>query len=108
MLSIEEIESRFGQHKATIEGPDATLPKHTDLRAEFKKFVAFLDEKLPDGRYKDLLHDDLERVSMWAHKAIAQTAPVDTEDGNQNSVVQPELPVTNGEPVDQAATPTEA
>jgi hypothetical protein len=85
MLSLQEIESRFGSHKATIEGPEATLPKHTDLRAAWKDFVAFLDRTLPDGRYKDLLHDDLERASMWSHKAIAELAPVVSE---ANTVVQ--------------------
>lgn len=80
MLSNEEIESRFGSHKATIEGPEATLPKHRDLRIEFKNFAEWLNRILPEGRYKSLVETDLERVSMWAHKSIAETAPIQLED----------------------------
>jgi hypothetical protein len=75
-LGAEEIENRFGFHKATIEGDDATKPKHADIRAAFKDFAEYLDDVLPDGRYKELMEDDLERASMWSHKAIAATAPL--------------------------------
>lgn len=78
-LGSEEILNRFGFHKATIEGKNATAPKHADLRAEFIKFASMLDVVLPDGRYKDLVLEELEDVSMWAHKSIAQTAPLLTE-----------------------------
>lgn len=75
-LSEIEIENRFGFHKATIEGPDATAPKHALLRRKFKEFVAFLDDELPDGRYKSLMLTDLENASMWSHKATAESAPL--------------------------------
>jgi hypothetical protein len=75
-LGAEEIENRFGFHKATIEGDDATKPKHADIRAAFKDFAEYLDEVLPDGRYKALMETDLERASMWSHKAVAETAPL--------------------------------
>lgn len=78
-LTQHEIESRFGFHKATIEGPEATQPKHVELRGKFKEFVRYLDEVCPDGRYCSLMLTDLENASMWAHKAIAETAPLATD-----------------------------
>lgn len=79
MLGHEEIENRLGFHRATIEGEGATKPKHADVRAAFKDFAEYLDHILPDGRYKDLAFDDLERSSMWSHKSIAETAPLESE-----------------------------
>lgn len=78
MLGEDEINNRFGFHKATIEGAEATKPKHANLRHAFVDFAAYLDEVLPDGRYKSLMFTELENASMWAHKSIAQTAPLDT------------------------------
>lgn len=79
MLGSEEIEHRFGYHKATIEGENATLPKHRDTRIEFRAFAEFLDEILPEGRAKSVAFTELENASMWAHKAIAELAPAVTE-----------------------------
>lgn len=75
-LGSEKIENRFGFHKATIEGDGATKPKHADIRAAFKDFAEYLDDVLPDGRYKTLMEDDLERASMWSHKSVAESAPL--------------------------------
>jgi hypothetical protein len=75
MLGKEEIEHRFGFHKATIEGSNATLPKHRDVRLKFREFAEFLDEIAPEGRAKSVMFTELENASMWAHKAIAETAP---------------------------------
>jgi hypothetical protein len=75
-LGAEEIEHRFGFHKATIEGDNATLPKHRDTRLKFREFAEWLDEVLPDGRAKSVAFTELENASMWAHKSIAETAPV--------------------------------
>lgn len=79
MLGSEEIEHRFGFHKATIEGTNATLPKHRDVRLKFREFAEFLDNLLPDGRAKSVAMTELENASMWSHKAIAETAPVVSE-----------------------------
>jgi hypothetical protein len=79
MLSIQDIEHRFGFHKATVEGAEATLPKHANLRAEFKAFAAKLEEVLPDGRAKSVMFTELENASMWAHKAVAELAPLQTD-----------------------------
>lgn len=79
MIGSEEIEHRFGFHKATIEGDNATLPKHRDLRLAFRAFGEMLDEVLPEGRAKSVAFTELENTSMWSHKAIAETAPVISE-----------------------------
>lgn len=76
MMGPQEIENRFGFHKGTIEGPDATAPRHASLRKEFRAFAEMLDEALPDGREKALVFTKLQEASMWAHFAIAQDAPL--------------------------------
>ena len=78
-LGHNEIEHRFGFHKATIEGDNATLPKHRDTRLKFREFAEWLDETLPDGRAKSVAFTELENASMWAHKSIAETAPAVAE-----------------------------
>lgn len=76
MLGKDEIESRFGFHKATIEGPDATAEKHAMLRRHFKAFANTLDDLIDDSREKALMWTALEEASMWSHKAIAKNAPI--------------------------------
>lgn len=78
-MGKDEIEHRFGFHKGTIEGPNATAPKHRDTRLKFREFAEYLDEVLPEGRAKSVAFTELENASMWAHKAIAETAPVVNE-----------------------------
>jgi hypothetical protein len=80
MLGKNEIENRFGFHRATIEGVHATLPKHTELRVLFREFAERLDDILgDDGRAKMLAFTHLEDASMWSHKAIAERAPLVSE-----------------------------
>lgn len=88
MLGEQEIEHRFGFHKATIEGDNATLPKHRDVRLGFRQFAEFLDEVLPDGRAKAVAFTELENASMWAHKAIAEGAPVVAEGGESPILIR--------------------
>jgi hypothetical protein len=76
MLGSDEVEQRFGTHKATIEGEEATLPKHQTLRAQFKAFANYLDGAMDDGREKSLAFTALEEASMWSHKAVAKNAPL--------------------------------
>lgn len=71
-----EIKSRFGSHKATIEGPAATATKHAELRRWFVVLATELDGILDDGREKAVAFTELETASMWAHKALAKTAPL--------------------------------
>lgn len=75
-LGPDEIEHRFGFHKATIEGPNATLPRHQTLRLLFRELGERLDDLLPGGRAKSVAFTELESASMWAHKAVAEQAPV--------------------------------
>lgn len=79
MLGSTEIEHRFGFHKATIEGENATLPKHRDVRLLFREFAEKLDEILNDSRAKSVAFTHLEDASMWSHKAIAENAPLVSE-----------------------------
>ena len=79
-MNVEEIEHRFGFHKATIEGENATLPKHRQLRKLFKQVAKELNEVLPEGRAKSVTFTELETASMWAHKAVAEEAPAIAED----------------------------
>jgi hypothetical protein len=78
-IGPEEIEHRFGFHKATIEGANATLPAHRDVRILFRRFAEALDDILPHGRAKAVAFTNLEDASMWSHKAIAEQAPVVNE-----------------------------
>lgn len=81
MLGSEEIEHRFGFHKATTEGDNATLPRHRELRLKYREFAEMLDEVLPEGRAKSVAMTELENASMWSHKSIAEQAPAVTEYG---------------------------
>ena len=78
-LGDEEIQNRFGFHKGTIEGPNATAPRHAYLRVLFMEFADMLDRILPNGRAKSVALTELETTSMWAHQAVAQLAPVTHE-----------------------------
>ncbi len=84
MLGPEEIANRVGFHKATVEGANATLPKHAHLRRLFTQVMTELDEVLPDGRAKSVAFTELENASMWAHKSVAELAPLVSE-GSQDT-----------------------
>ena len=79
MLGPDEINNRFGFHKASIEGPNATSDLHRDLRRRFVAFANVLDEALPDGRAKACAFTALQEASMWAHYATAENAPLVNE-----------------------------
>lgn len=74
-ITPEDIEHRFGFHKATIEGENATLPKHREVRLAFKEFAAKLVELTEPGREQALMMTALQEASMWTHCAIAMNAP---------------------------------
>jgi hypothetical protein len=105
MLSDDELNNRFGFHKATIEGPEATQPKHAMLRQAFLGFAKVLNEEIPGGRYKSLMWTAFEEAAMWTHKAIAQTAPLE-DDGSEpakpfNALTGENRPVPNFELPDE-------
>lgn len=81
MIGKEEIDHRFGFHKATIEGENATAPDHELLRQLFKRFAGRLDEILEDGRAKSIAFTHLEDASMWAHKCVSSRATLVDERG---------------------------
>lgn len=76
MIGQEEIDKRFGTHEATMEGEDATYPKHEQIRMAFIDFVNFLDQITPDGRAKSIMATHLEDACMWANKAVSYDAPL--------------------------------
>lgn len=82
LIGIDEIRYRFGYHKATIEGPEATLHSHRELRLAFIEFAEKLDEVLPSGRAKSVAFTELENASMWSHKAVAELASVVEEESS--------------------------
>jgi hypothetical protein len=75
-MDLQEIRNRFGFHKGTTGDPNATAPKHARLRGSFIEFAEMLNNVLPDGRAKSVALTELETASMWAHKAIAELAPL--------------------------------
>lgn len=75
-LGRDEIEQRFGFHKATVEGPEATVPVHRDMRRLFVELGVQLDALIPAGRNKSAAFTQLQTASMWMHWAVAEQAPV--------------------------------
>lgn len=84
-LTQEDIENRFGLHKASIEGENASKPKHAELRERFKEFSSWLNDVLTDCRTKSIAFTALEDASMWSHKAIAETADNNITKENHNA-----------------------
>lgn len=84
MLGEQEIEDRFGFHKAAIEDAAAAGEVHKELRHGFKLFARALDELLPEDseaalRYRKLAFDALENASMWSHKGVVYTVSSEGE-----------------------------
>lgn len=77
-MTADEIEHRFGFHKATVEGENATLPKHTEVRKLYKEFAGELTRILGTHPTREtaLLFTALQEASMWTHCAIAMDAPL--------------------------------
>jgi hypothetical protein len=75
-LGRAEIEHRFGFHKATLEGENATVPVHRDIRRLFVELGVQLDALVPPGRGKAAAFTQLQDASMWMHWAVAEQAPV--------------------------------
>lgn len=76
MIGKDEIEKRFGTHEATMEGENATYPKHEQVRMAFIDFMEFLDETVPDGRAKNIMATHMEDAAMWANKGISYETPL--------------------------------
>lgn len=72
MFNTDELEHRFGRHKASIESP-AAPEAHADLRQLWMEFAGKLDQLLDDGREKSVAFTEMETAAMWTHKALART-----------------------------------
>lgn len=78
----EEINKRFGPlnyYKPEEEGQTTQTEKHRELCMIFIQFAVELDNVLFEGRAKENAMERLEEVSMWAHKAADQNAPINWE-----------------------------
>jgi len=76
-IGVDELRNRFGSHKATIEGPNASTKIHADLREVFLELAIYLDGALPAGRAKSLALTHLEDASHWSHKTLAAEDPLE-------------------------------
>lgn len=90
-LGKDEIRERLGFHKGTIEGPNATAPRHAQVREAFIAFADFMDDLLPIGRCTSLFWTNLEQASMWAHKGVANLAPVVDESLVESETLTPDV-----------------
>lgn len=73
-LTDTEIDNRFGYHPSN----QITAPTQRLIRDSFSSLARFLDEVLPPGRAKNVAFTELETTSLWAIKAIAEVAPIET------------------------------
>lgn len=71
-----EIEHRFGFHKATIEGDNASGVVHQKIRRLFIELGIVLDALIPPGRGKNTAFTMLQTASMWMHWAVAEQDPL--------------------------------
>lgn len=105
MIGRDELDHRFGVHKARLEGPAGTDKHHAEMRIQFKAFAQVLDQLLPDSREKTIAFTELETASMWAHKALAMGGvllddhqivepPKEIEGLSERDLVGPEAPVS--------------
>lgn len=78
-VGVEEINHRFGFHKAAIENPAVSSETHAYLREMFREMAETLDGMLPPGREKAIAFSELEEASMWSHKALARLNPLVTD-----------------------------
>ena len=95
-IGRDEILHRFGFHAATIEGPNATAPIHTDVRRLFVALAENMDHLVPAGRGKATAFTQLQQAAMWFHWSIAEHAPLVRTD-------YPEPGPIRMDPMDQAS-----
>lgn len=75
MIGREEVQNRFGYHRANAD----SAPKHAQVRELLETIAVQLDLLLPDGRDKSLAFTSLQEAMHWANSAIAMQNDVDTE-----------------------------
>lgn len=79
-IGRDEIEHRFGFHKASLEGPNASGSVHRKIRLLFIELGVQLDALLPAGRGKNTAFTMLQTASMWMHWALAESDPLVTDE----------------------------
>lgn len=68
-ISPEDIENRFAFHPATSE---EKRDAHTSVRQLCRQLADVMNERLPDGREKEIVMTRLEEVMFWANAALAR------------------------------------
>lgn len=72
-LDEAEIRRRYAHHAPD---PDA-VRRHERVRQVLADAAVALNEAVPEGRYKALMHTALEQARLWANTGVA----VDSEPG---------------------------
>lgn len=62
------VRDRFGTHTVT----EAQFRTISDITEVFLSTAQWLDDALPDGRYKSLVLTALEEAETWAHKGVVR------------------------------------
>jgi hypothetical protein len=95
-MSDDEIENRFGYHRATFPagyapdkgnllsflgsadetGNEATAPTHAAVRRVFMDTAHALVTLVPHGREQALMLTALQEASMWANAGVAMQSPL--------------------------------
>ena len=97
-VTPEEIEHRFGYHRATFpadwdgdddpqplrtwigtldkDGNRATAPSHALVRHQFQQLARKMLVVVPEGREQALMLTALQEAAMWASAGIAMEAPL--------------------------------
>ena len=98
-ITREDIEHRFGYHRATFpagfehrsdktttladwygaedtDGNVATAPQHAAIRKEFIEVANKLVHLVPAGREQELMLTALQEAAMWANAGIAMQSPL--------------------------------
>lgn len=76
MISTDDINSRFGFHKAT---PEAVANMRA-VRNQVRELAMLIQALCPEGSEKAAAFDNLQVVMMKANSAIVQQCPVDPAD----------------------------
>ena len=97
-ITTEDIEQRFGYHRATFpadyigpddptpltqftgerdaDGNEASAPRHALVRQAFIAFATRLNSIVPRGREQALMLTALQEAAMWANAGVAMQSPL--------------------------------
>lgn len=97
----QDIDNTFGFHKATVEGPNASAPVHSELRVRFREFMNMLDTLIPPGRAKSVVKTKMQEASMFSHWGIAETQPLVDEPLPDYGPASPYMPLVTDAKIDR-------